>query len=142
MECPSMSMRRFFSSVTVPQCSGRWGHFGRVVAVNRKFRSWGVLGYYFFCAPVAQLAEATDSKPVQCEFESHLGHLLSPTVASRWGFVLVSCVVTFGSRILLLDTMNAKEPPPGALLSPARCGGCVVLVFVADVCLGEAAAFT
>ena len=25
-------------------------------------------------APVAQLAEATDSKPVQCEFESHLGH--------------------------------------------------------------------
>ena len=99
---------------------------------------WAII----FCAPVAQLAEATDSKPVQCEFESHLGHLLSPTVASRWGFVLVSCVVTFGSRILLLDTMNAKEPPPGALLSPARCGGCVVLVFVADVCLGEAAAFT
>lgn len=26
------------------------------------------------CAPVAQLAEATDSKPVQCEFESHQGH--------------------------------------------------------------------
>ena len=25
-------------------------------------------------APVAQLAEATDSKPVQCEFESHMGH--------------------------------------------------------------------
>ena len=78
MECPSMSMRRFFSSVTVPQCSGRWGHFGRMVAVNRKFRGWGVLGYYFFCAPVAQLAEATDSKPVQCEFESHLGHFLCP----------------------------------------------------------------
>ena len=92
MECPSMSMRRFFSSVTVPQCSGRWGHFGRVVAVNRKFRGWGVLGYYFFCAPVAQLAEATDSKPVQCEFESHLGHLLPPTVAGvcagKWGFCL------------------------------------------------------
>ena len=28
-------------------------------------------------APVAQLAEATDSKPVQCEFESHLGHRTS-----------------------------------------------------------------
>ena len=27
-----------------------------------------------YCAPVAQLAEATDSKPVQCEFESHRGH--------------------------------------------------------------------
>lgn len=25
-------------------------------------------------APVAQLAEATDSKPVQCAFESHQGH--------------------------------------------------------------------
>src|SRR5690606_13022207 len=25
-------------------------------------------------APEAQLAEATDSKPVQCEFESHRGH--------------------------------------------------------------------
>ena len=142
MECPSMSMRRFFSSVTVPQCSGRWGHFGRVVAVNRKFRGWGILGYYFFCAPVAQLAEATDSKPVQCEFESHLGHLLSPTVVSRWGFVLVSCVVTFGSRICCSMPWTQIEPPPGALLSPARCGCCVVLVFVADVCLGEAAAFT
>ena len=29
------------------------------------------------CAPVAQLAEATDSKPVQCEFESHQGHFSS-----------------------------------------------------------------
>ncbi|CQD14660.1 hypothetical protein U2A404260033 [Corynebacterium striatum] len=25
-------------------------------------------------APVAQLAEAMDSKPIQCEFESHQGH--------------------------------------------------------------------
>lgn len=33
----------------------------------------GVIGYLAH-APVAQLAEATDSKPVQCEFESHLGH--------------------------------------------------------------------
>lgn len=32
------------------------------------------MGYSFGVAPVAQLAEATDSKPVQCEFESHLGH--------------------------------------------------------------------
>ena len=115
MECPSMSMRRFFSSVTVPQCSGRWGHFGRVVAVNRKFRGWGVLGYYFFCAPVAQLAEATDSKPVQCEFESHLGHLLPPLllvfVLASGGFVLVSCVVTFGSRVLLLDAMDTNRTP-------------------------------
>lgn len=56
------------------------------------------------------------------------------------GFVLVSCVVKFGSKILLLDAMNTKEPPPGAPLSLAG-EGCVVLVFVADVCLGEAAAF-
>lgn len=32
-------------------------------------------------------------------------------------------------------------PPPGTPLSLAG-EGCVVLVFVADVCLGEAAAFT
>jgi len=30
---------------------------------------WAII----FCTPVAQLAEATDSKPVQCEPNSHLG---------------------------------------------------------------------
>ena len=34
-------------------------------------------------APVAQLAEATDSKPVQCEFESHLGHTVKAEVSPR-----------------------------------------------------------
>ena len=115
MECPSMSMRRFFSSVTVPQCSGRWGHFGRVVAVNRKFRGWGVLGYYFFCAPVAQLAEATDSKPVQCEFESHLGHLLLPHCCWQVG-VLFQFHVSFNCchfwwQDLLLDAMDTNRTP-------------------------------
>ena len=32
--------------------------------------------------------------------------------------------------------MNMKEPSPGALLSLARCGGRVVLVFVTDVFFG------
>ena len=32
------------------------------------------LCYTYVYALVAQLAEATDSKPVQCEFESHQGH--------------------------------------------------------------------
>ena len=40
---------------------------GSVVALR-------VLCYTRAHALVAQLAEATDSKPVQCEFESHQGH--------------------------------------------------------------------
>src|SRR5262245_16480104 len=32
-------------------------------------------------APVAQPAEATDSKPVQCAFESHRGHPLPATLS-------------------------------------------------------------
>src|SRR5699024_6388800 len=36
--------------------------------------TWALPYALTYCAPVAQLAEATDSKPVQCEFESHRGH--------------------------------------------------------------------
>src|SRR5699024_5606862 len=36
----------------------------------------------FLYALVAQLAEATDSKPVQCEFESHQGHHNKPSQES------------------------------------------------------------
>src|SRR5699024_6385809 len=52
---------------------------------------------YFLCAPVAQLAEATDSKPVQCEFESHQGHQfntpLMSTIADKRGVLLCSSSV-------------------------------------------------
>ena len=52
-------------------------------AVTEAF--WAII----FCAPVAQLAEATDSKPVQCEFKSHLGTyyppLLPAFVLLNWG---------------------------------------------------------
>lgn len=42
-------------------------------------------------ALVAQLAEATDSKPVQCEFESHRGHHETP---AQQGFRAFSVVPT------------------------------------------------
>ena len=47
---------------------------------------------FTLCAPVAQLAEATDSKPVQCEFESHQGHKeknLGPFLLIRFEVLLM-----------------------------------------------------
>ena len=44
------------------------------------------------CAPVAQLAEATDSKPVQCEFESHQGHNFNTPLISSFTGGRVFCI--------------------------------------------------
>src|SRR6478609_494946 len=48
---------------------------GAIVAVaGRMSDRWAILYGGKPRAPVSQLAEETDSKPVQCEFESHRGH--------------------------------------------------------------------
>src|SRR5699024_10525192 len=56
-------------------------------------------------APVAQLAEATDSKPVQCEFESHQGHDRKNSAS-----FLISCWVNFS-----LSNYRATYAPIAAI---------------------------
>jgi hypothetical protein len=57
----------------------------------------------FDTAPVAQLAEATDSKPVQCEFDSHRGHAARPAeqvpdqAGCEWGSA-PRCPVVYGGN--------------------------------------------
>lgn len=74
-------------------------------------------------APVAQLAEATDSKPVQCGFDSHRGHfflflfLLYPQMTTDYLLrgVTTFFLYSFPSLTMLLVTLLSVLPLPHAV---------------------------